>query len=132
MQKLYETMVIVDSSKAKEDYDKTKAAVLECITRHDATIVECIKWDDRRLTYPVAKAKRGTYILIHFEAEAEAIARIERQFQLSDVVLRALVTVDEDGVETKTGSARERAEAATATPAGTASAEAPATESAGA
>ena len=46
--------------------------------------------------------------------ETGAVVKIERQFQLNETVLRALVTVDEDGLETQTGSPRERAEAATA------------------
>lgn len=114
MAKLYETMVIIDSNKAKEGYEACESAVLECITRHGGKIVKCIKWDERRMAYEIKKVKRGTYILIHFESETSAISKIERQFHLSEVVLRALILVDEDGIETTTGSARERAEAATA------------------
>ena len=33
--------------------------------------------------------------------------------QLSEAILRVMITRDEDGVETKTGSVREQAEAAT-------------------
>lgn len=117
MQRLYETMVIVDSNKAKENYEQIEAEVLECITRHGAEIVKCIKWDDRRLAYEIKRIKRGLYLLIHFNADPGAIAAIDRQFRLSETVLRALILVDEDGVETTTGSARERAEAATAAPA---------------
>jgi len=110
---LYEAMFIVDSAKAKEDYDKAEKACLDCITRHGGTIVKSIKWDDRRLAYEIEGIKRGTYILVHFEAEGEALGRIERQAMLSETVVRALILRDEDGVETETGSARERAEAAT-------------------
>lgn len=114
MERLYECMVIVDSNKAKENYDAMEADVHECITRHGAKIVKSIKWDERRLAYEMKKVKRGTFILIHFESDTQAITKIERQFQLSETVLRALILRDEDGIETNTGSARERAEAATA------------------
>jgi small subunit ribosomal protein S6 len=107
-------MVIVDSNKAKDGYEKCEADALECITRHGAKIVKSVKWDERRLAYEIDKVRRGTYILIQFDSETSAIVKIERQFQLSETVLRALVTVDEDGIETETGSSRERAEAATA------------------
>lgn len=113
MQRLYEAMFIVDSNKARENYETLEAACHQCITRHNGEIVHSIKWDDRRLAYLIEKARRGTYILVHFHSEGEAIAKIERQAQINEDVLRVLIIVDEDGIETTTGSARERAEAAT-------------------
>ncbi len=114
MIRLYEAMFIVDSALAKDDYTKSEQACLECITRHGGEVVKAIKWDDRRLAYEINGVKRGTYILVHFNAEGDAIARIERQVQLSEVILRVLITRDEDGIETATGSVREQAEAALA------------------
>lgn len=114
MQRLYEAMFIVDSNKAKDNYGKFEQAVFTCVTRHGGEIVKAIQWDDRRLTYEIKKVRRGAYILVHFQAEGEAIPKIERQVRLSEDLLRVLITVDEDGVETSTGSARLRTEAATA------------------
>ena len=118
MIRLYEAMFIVDSARAKEDYAKAEKACLDCITRHGGEVVKSIKWDDRRLAYEINGVKRGTYILVHFNAEGAAIAQIERQVRLSENILRVLIVRDEDGVETKTGNARERAEAATTSAAG--------------
>lgn len=103
-QKLYEAMFIVDSNKAREDYQKMEEICLNVITRHGGEIVKAVKWDDRRLAYEIDKVKRGTYILVHFNSEGEALAKIDRQVQLSDQILRCLVTVDEDGVDTETGA----------------------------
>jgi small subunit ribosomal protein S6 len=103
-QKLYEAMFIVDSNKAREGYEKMEEVCLSCITRHGAEIAKCIKWDDRRLAYEIQKAKRGTFILVHFNSDTQAIQKIERQIQLSDQILRCLITVDEDGLETNTGA----------------------------
>ena len=126
MIRLYEAMFIVDSSRAKDDYDKSERVCLECITRHGGEVVKAIKWDDRRLAYVVSGVKRGTYILVHFNSEGDAIAKIERQVQLSEAILRVMITRDEDGIETTTGSVREQAEAATTpTPASTQQEKAP-------
>ncbi len=108
MKKLYEAMFIVDSSKAKDDYEKAEAVCLETITRHGGEIVKSIKWDDRRLCYEIEKCRRGTYILVHFEAEGPVVAKVERQCQLNENILRVLITVDTDGVETVTGDVRAR------------------------
>lgn len=104
VQTLYEAMFIVDSNKAKENYEKYEALCLDSITRFGGTVLKAVKWDDRRLTYEIGKAKRGTYILVHFNAPGDAIAKIERHVQLSEDILRALVLADEDGIETTTGN----------------------------
>ena len=111
--RLYGAMFIVNATKAKEDYEPAEQACLDCITRHGGEIVKSIKWDTRRLAYPIQGVKRGTYILAHFHSEGDAIRRMERQARLSETVLRVLITRDEDGVETDTGNARARAEDAT-------------------
>jgi small subunit ribosomal protein S6 len=101
-------MFIVDSAKAKEDYAKMEAECLGCLTRHGAEIVKSVKWDDRRLAYEIRKVKRGTFILVHFNSDTQAIAKMERQCALNENVLRVLILADEDGIEPQTLGARER------------------------
>lgn len=103
-QKLYEAMFVVDSNKAREDYEQIEQVCLKTITRHGGEIVKSIKWDDRKMTFEMNKIKRGTYILVHFNAESTNISKIDRQIQLNDQILRCLITVDEDGIETDTGA----------------------------
>ena len=110
MTRLYEAMFIVDSAKAKEDYAKMEGECLNCLTRHGAEIVKTIKWDDRRLSYEIKKIRRGTFILVHFNAEPGSIGKMERQCALNENILRVLILVDEDGVEVETYSSRDRAE----------------------
>ncbi|MCX7934256.1 MAG: 30S ribosomal protein S6 [Planctomycetota bacterium] len=110
MRRLYEAMFIVESAKAKENYNRVEEDCRSCITRHGGEIIKSQKWDDRRLCYEIKKVKRGVYILIHFEAEGDAIAKIERQARMSDVVLRLLITRDSDGVETSTGGSHRSSE----------------------
>ena len=104
-QKLYEAMFVVDSNKAREDYANMEEICHSAITRHGGEIVKSIKWDDRKMTFEINKCKRGTYILVHFNAESTSITKMDRQVQLNDQILRCLITVDEDGVETDTGAA---------------------------
>jgi len=96
--KLYEAMFVVDSAKAK-DYDRIEGECHSCITRHGGEIVKSVKFDDRRMCYEIKKVRHGVYILIHFNADPNAIQKIERQIQLSENILRALILVDEDGLE---------------------------------
>ena len=104
--KLYEAMFVIDSARAKEDYAKAEGECLGCVTRHGGKIVKSVKFDDRKLCFEIGKAKRAVYILVHFEAEGDAIRKIERQAQLNENILRALVLVDEDGIECMAGKER--------------------------
>ena len=110
MRRLYEAMFIIDSAKAKENYAAAEGECVAAITRHGGEIQKAVKWDERRLSYEIKKIKRGTYILAHFTADPEAVAKIERQAMLNDKILRVLILCDEDGIETDTGGGKERAE----------------------
>lgn len=102
--KLYEAMFIVDSAKARENYQQMEELCLNTIKRNGGEIVKCVKWDDRRLAYEINKVKRGTYILVHFNIDPLSMQKIDRQIQLNEQIVRCLITVDEDGIDTATGA----------------------------
>jgi len=92
-------MFILDDARCTEDYNGTVEKVHEILRQRGAEIVDSRKWEERKLSYPIRRRHRGVYVLIHFNAPTDAIAGIERQLRLaSDVVLRDLIVVDEDGV----------------------------------
>ena len=100
--KLYEGMFLLDSSQASKDkgWDAVTAHVHAVLERHGAQIVKSNKWGERKLAYEIARQKRGTYMLVHFNAEGAAIGRIRRDTGLSDIILRALILVDADHDDT--------------------------------
>jgi ribosomal protein S6 len=103
-------MFIVDSAKAKEDYARMEGECLGCLTRHGAEIVKAVKWDDRRLAHEINKIKRGTFLLVHFNSDTQAIAKMERQCALNENVLRVLILADEDGIEPQTLGSRDKSD----------------------
>jgi small subunit ribosomal protein S6 len=76
------------------------AAIKEVIEKGGGTWINGDRWDERRLAYPIKKKKRGLYIISHFTAPTDAVARIDRNARLSDTVIRHMITVDEDGLTT--------------------------------
>jgi len=97
--RLYEGMFILDDARCTEDYNGTVEKVHEILKQRGAEIVDSRKWEERKLAYPIHRHHRGVYVLIHFNAPTEAIVAIERQLRLaSDIVVRDLIMVDEDGV----------------------------------
>jgi small subunit ribosomal protein S6 len=61
------------------------------VTRGHATILAMKKWDDRRLAFEVDGQKRGVYILTYFRAAGTDVAHIERDCNLSEKILRAMI-----------------------------------------
>lgn len=98
--KLYEAIFIFESALAERDWDGCVAELNTTIEKHGGKIVDLRKWDDRRLVYEIDRAKRGMYVLVHFEAPGRNMEAMRRDLNLSERILRQLVVVDEDGVPT--------------------------------
>lgn len=98
--RLYEAMWVVDANVARESMTKVMAGLKELVEKSGGTWINGDKWEERRLAYSIKKKKRGMYVLSHFTSATESLTRLERNIQISDLVLRALVTKDEDGLTT--------------------------------
>lgn len=96
--RLYECMWLVDANTGREDYAKVIAGLKEIVEKGGGTWINAEKWDERRLAYQIKKRKRGLYIINHFSAPTEAVAKIDRQARITDLVLRHMITIDEDGL----------------------------------
>ena len=99
MLKVYEAMFLLNNSKANKDWEAVAAHVHGILERHGVNIKKSQKWGERKLAYDISGQKRGTYMLVHFEAKGDAIAAIRRDAGLSDTILRTLIVIDEDGDE---------------------------------
>jgi ribosomal protein S6 len=80
----------VDSA-VEADWDSISAATRKILEKAGAEIVSMKKWDERRLAYEINGKNRGTYILCYFHADGQKIRRIERDAQLSELILRVLI-----------------------------------------
>ncbi len=76
--------------------DERAAAVIDRTTRYvvasGGQIVKVAPWGRRRLAYAIDRYREGSYHIIVFESPAEAIAEMERSLQITEEVLRYLVT----------------------------------------
>jgi small subunit ribosomal protein S6 len=76
--------------------DDKAQAVIDRTTRGISTsggqIVKVAPWGRRRLAYQIDRYREGSYHIILFEAPAEAIAEMERSLQITEEVIRHLVT----------------------------------------
>jgi small subunit ribosomal protein S6 len=88
----YELMLII----RPDAPDEKAAAVIDRTTRYvvasGGQIVKVAPWGRRRLAYPIDRHREGSYHIVVFESPAEAIAELERSLQITEEVLRYLVT----------------------------------------
>ncbi len=98
--KLYEGMFVIDGGLAERDYAGVQSEIENLIKRHGGSVVDLRKWDERRFAYEINRVRRGTYLLVHFEAPPLAMEAMRRDLNLSEKILRQLITIDVDGVPT--------------------------------
>jgi small subunit ribosomal protein S6 len=89
--KTYEAMFLVDPLQAATNYNKVREHIHAILGKYGVKIIKEGKWADRTLAYPIRNEKKGTYILVYMEGEAECANKIENDCQLSEVILRVLI-----------------------------------------
>jgi small subunit ribosomal protein S6 len=89
--KLYEAMFVVDSSKAASDWERIQKAIEDMVKKSGAELVSFKKWDERRLAYEIRGRSRGTYILCYFRSDGNKNHQVERDVQLSELIMRVLI-----------------------------------------
>lgn len=87
----YEAMFLLPAGAAAE-LEKSIGNLKGIIERHGGEILVLKKWDERKLAYELGGQKRGLYIIAYFTAPGSAVGAIERDVNLSEDILRVLVT----------------------------------------
>jgi small subunit ribosomal protein S6 len=88
---LYEGLFLLNQQSASADFGGTVDFVRQVFQRAEAELLVLRKWDERKLAYEVKGQKRGVYLLAYFRARGTQIANIERDCNLSEQILRALI-----------------------------------------
>lgn len=88
---LYEGLFLLNQQEVAADLESVINHLNEIFVRAEAEVVALKKWGERRLAYPIKRQKRGTYVLAYFKADRSHIRRIERDCNLSEIVIRNLI-----------------------------------------
>jgi len=91
VKKLYEGMFLIDSAEAAKDWDGIIETITKMLKKIEAEIVSLRKWDERPLAYKIRKCERGVYILTYFRSEGPRIHELERDVELSEKIVRAMI-----------------------------------------
>jgi len=87
----YEAMFLFGQG-AAQNLEGALEQARSIIERHEGKIMVLKKWDERKLAYEIGTNKRGTFVICYYRGPGSSVAAIERDVNLSDNVLRVMVT----------------------------------------
>ena len=85
----YETIIVVDASLTDDEINATVEKFKALITAN-GTIENVDVWGKRKLAYPIDFKTEGYYVLINFASQAEFIAELDRNYNITDGILRTI------------------------------------------
>jgi small subunit ribosomal protein S6 len=96
-QNAYESFLVVDSTKSKEQTDEIVSKFRELIKANASSFDGEDIWGRRKLAYQINHTTEGYYVLFYFTSDADFPMELERQYRITDGVIRFLVVRNEDG-----------------------------------
>lgn len=87
----YEGMFLFKPDLTKDALDKVLSQVQDILAKHKGAGEGIKEWGRQRLSYPIKKYKEGSYYLINFNIDPDAISNIKRAFGLNESILRVLI-----------------------------------------
>lgn len=88
----YELMVVF-SNKLGEDNIKALIEKFKGYLETTTTFENVEEWGKRKLAYAINDEVEGYYVIMHFEASTNVPAELTRRLNITDGVLRSLITV---------------------------------------
>ena len=94
----YELMVILDPELVERQVTPNLDKFLKVITNDGGSIDNVDVWGRRRLAYEIKKKSEGIYAVVNFTATSETTQELDRQLNLSELVVRTKVLRAEEAI----------------------------------
>ncbi len=88
----YELMLVLRPDTADDRVQQILDRTTRGIAAGEGQIVKVSPWGRRRLAYPISGYREGSYFIVVFDAPSEAIDELERSLNITEEVMRHLVT----------------------------------------
>ena len=86
----YEVVYIVNPTKSEEETAALVAKFTALAEQH-ASAVEVEEWGKRKLAYEIDDQTEGYYVLMSFSSGAEFPAELDREFGITDGIMRSMI-----------------------------------------
>lgn len=74
------------------DLDKATSKVEKILKDNSGKVVNVDNWGKRKLAYPIKKQEHAVYVFYTVELPAEDVGKVEAAFNITDEVIRFLIT----------------------------------------
>src|SRR5438128_1308200 len=74
------------------DLDKATTKVEKIFTDNSGKVANADNWGKRKLAYPIKKNESAVYVIYSVELPAEAVRKVEGTLNITDEVIRFLIT----------------------------------------
>ena len=88
----YELMLVLRPDVPEDRIQAVLDRSTRAISEQGGQIVKVSPWGRRRLAYPIDSFREGSYYILVFEAPSEAVVELERGLNITEEVMRHLVT----------------------------------------
>ncbi len=95
----YETIFVLRPDVDPDAAEKLQNRLTDIIAREKGTLVKVESWGRRKLSYPVAKQRRGVYIYLQYLGVGGLVAELERNLRIADFCLKFLTVKLRDRVD---------------------------------
>ena len=86
----YETIFIIDAS-LEEDSIKALTEKFTALISKNGTLESVDEWGKRRLAYEIKDRTEGFYVLVDFKADADFPKELDRQYKITEGILRTII-----------------------------------------
>ncbi len=102
----YELMLVLRPDTADDRVQQILDRTTRGIAGSDGQIIKVSPWGRRRLAYPISGQREGSYFIVVFEAPSAAIEELERSLNITEEIMRHLVTHIERPTSTRRAGAK--------------------------
>ena len=106
----YELMLVLRPDTADDRVQQILDRTTRGIAASEGQIVKVSPWGRRRLAYPISGYNEGSYFIVVFDAPGESVDELERGLNITEEVMRHLVTRIERPIGRRSEKADEEAE----------------------
>ncbi len=117
----YETVFICDPDLQEKDRAQFFDKVRQIVARENGFIMDFDDWGSRKLAYEIRKKPRGHYVCMTYGGDGDLVKELERNFRLTDevmkfmtIVLKKDVSMEELEAEVRENAAKSEQESETA------------------
>ena len=91
----YESVIIINPN-VEEEGIKSLISRFTDLINNEGSVEKVTEMGRKKLAYEIQKNKEGYYVVFNFEAKPELIAELERQYRITDEVIKFIVVKIEE------------------------------------